>query len=570
MPEYTFEVKTLQDNRWIVDTLHQSETLALKRAQEIVKANRCEGVEVSRDRIRSDGTITGTIIFKQKMSGPVEPQVQIVPIDEASDCQSIDDVYGLDARLTMWKVWRKYFEQVGLTPSEVLHNYGALSKLMDNDPPIYPSAVDRIATLQAKKSGEDSRERRDQLHEWGNIIASRAREAELEKHLRKFGLSDMAALMEACYEEGGPARRDHLARCMIARQFYTQRNFLTKLEDLLTAASQPDLDHDTLSILDGFIADVLGSATVIQELLGNRSNLCHALIGLIDLIEGKEEDTPPSATPEMVQVLRRLFADGCLPSGAQVLLDRVKTQIQGRQPLNRADPDKEQETFSRLLVRLSTAKGILGGSGMAEALTERCGLQFPEGGATGRRRAVSAMLTLIRDPLQKMRYLLHIVETETGVVTMDVVLGAVDYLAAQTVDIHNLVNPRLSSTRKMMLITDLQRSLLVSSLPGDVRANLVDQLDEMLADFVERDGFIDRLDDPTLSLRDRASRLIKFCSSGVLLEGRALQIARKRIAEHLRQPNFVEKLTEGAASPVEAEGMVRSFHHDLAEAGFAP
>ncbi len=568
MPEFTFEVKTLSDNRWIVETIHQSETLALKRARELVKANQCEGVEVTRERARSDGTYTESTIFKQMLGGPGDPQVQIVAIDEASDCQTIDDVYGVDARLTMWKVLRKYFEEVGLTPSEVLHNYGALSKLMDNDPPVYPAAIDRIATIQARRSGQDSKDRRDELYRWADTIASRAREAELEKHLRKYGLANYKGLLEACMDEGGPARRDHLVRCMIARQFYTERNFLSKLEALLKAAT-PDLDRDALAILDGFIADVLGSATVIQEILGNRSNLCHALIALIDLMEGKAEDAPASNASDLVQVLRRLFADGALPNGAQVLLDRVKVQIEGRGPLNRTNPELEDQAFSMLLGRLASAKGIVGGPSMAEALTRRCSLKFTEGGDVGRRRSVTAMMGLIKDPLQKIRYLLNIAETQTGEASMEVILSAVDYLAAQALDIHGFVNPRLPPTKKLLMISDLQRAMICSALPEDTRARVVDQLDEMLCDFVQREGFIDRLDDPNLGLRERASRLVKFCSSGILLEGRALQVARKRIAEHLRQPNFVEKLTEGCTSRGEAENVVRTFHQQLAAAGFA-
>lgn len=570
MPTFTFEVKTLSNKRWLVESIHDSETLALKRARELVKANQCEGVEVTRERARADGTYSEQVLFKQMMGGPGDPQVQIVPVEDASDCQRIEDVYELEARLTIWKVLRKYFEQTALSPSEILHHYGALSKLMDNDPPVYPAAIDRIATIQSRRSGQDSRERRDQLYSWANIIGSRAREADLEKPLRKQSLANYPALLAACEEEGGPARRDHLARCVIARQLYMERNFLSKL-DLLLKAVTPNLDREALGILDGYIADMLGSATVVQELLGNRSNLCLALIALIDLMEGKEEQAPPVAgsASDLVEVLRRLFADGCLPSGAQVLLDRVKVQIESKQPLNRANPEKEDDAFAMLLGRLAGPKGVMGGPGMAEALTSRCGLRFTEGGAVGRRRAVTTMLGMLRDPLQKIRYLINIAETQTGEDTMDVVTAAVDYIAVQALDIHGFVNPRLTSTRKMMLVSDLQRAMLNSAIPPELRTRVVDQLDEMLALFVQQDGFIDRLDDPGLALRERATRLVRFCSSGVLLEGRALQIARRRIAEHLRQPNFVEKLTEGCTSRNEAEDVVRDFHQQLAEAGFA-
>lgn len=567
VPTHSFEVKVLSGKRWMVDRVFDSETLALKHAKDLVKGNQYNGVKVDKERLKADGTFTGSTIFKQMCDGPGDAPVSIVPIDDASDCQSVEDVYGIDARLTMWKVLRKYFDQVGLTPSEVLHNYNALSKLMDNDPPVYPAAIDRISSIQARKHGLDGKERRDELYQWADIVASRAREAQREKYLRKFSLADYPALLEAAFEEGGPARRDHLVRCVIAQHFYTERNFMAKLDVLLKAAT-PDLAREDLDILDGFIADVLGSATVIQELLGTRTNLCHALIGLIDLMEGKEE-TDGRQDPEILTVLRRMFAEGRLPGGASVLLERIRSQIEGRQPLNRNDPEREGEAFERLLGRLSTSKGISGGPAMAEALTARCGLRFQEGGAVGRRKAVGTMIGLIRDPVQKIRYLLSIAETETGTQAMDVIAETISAITDRATDIHGFVHPGLSATRKMMTISEVQRAILASRLPEGARDALFDRLDELLEDYVARDGFIDRLDDPDLALRERAQRLVKFCSSGILIEGRALALARRRIAEHLRQPNFIERFTEGCESPAEAETAVRAFHKQLAEAGFS-
>lgn len=569
MPSYSYEVKVQQEGRWTVDRVTESEAIALTRAQELVSAARHEAVRVEKERVRTDGSFgKPTVVFEQSCSLR-DPQVTISHIDDAPDCESLEDLYGIDARLTMWKVLRKYFEKVALTPSEVLHNYGALARLMDNDPPVYPAAVDRVATIQAKRADTDPRERRDQLFAWCDMVASRAREAEREKPLHKLKTKNFRRLMDAALEEGGPARRDHLVRCTIARDLYLRRNFLEKLEVLLTAVPMAET-REELGILDGFIADVLGSATVIQELLGSRANLCAALIALVDLLEGKEEDNPPRDTPDVVRVLRGLFAEGRLPGGTTVLIDRVRTQVAGRQPLSRNDPSREGEAFSRLTGRLMQAKGIIGGSDMAEALTHRCGLQFQEGGDAGRRKSVTAMLNLIRDPVQRIRYLLTIAETATGAAARDDILLTLRGITAGAVDVHSFVHPRVSMPKKLMTISDLQRALMSSTLPADARKELFDRLDDLLADYVEREGFLARIDDPELQLRERATRLIKFCSSGILIEGKALQIARKRIAGYLRQPNFVEHLTEGCTSPTEAEAIVRDFYRQLAEAGFAP
>ncbi|MFA7429103.1 MAG: hypothetical protein WCZ23_02990 [Rhodospirillaceae bacterium] len=567
-PRYSYEVKTQRDGRWTVDRVTDSEAIALKRASELSSSGQVEAVRVEKERVRSDGTFgTPTVIFEQSGTRK-DPQVTITPIDDAPDCASLEDLYGIEARITMWRVLRKYFEQVVLTPSEVLHSYSALSRLMDNDPPVYPSAVDRVATIQARKANQDPKARRDELFRWCDMVASRAREADREKPLHKLKTKDFAKLLDVALEEGGPARRDHLVRCTIARDLYGRRNFLEKLEVLLAAVNVA-LDRDTLGILDGFIADVLGSATVIQELLGSRTNLCEALMGMVDLMEGKEEDHPPRDVPDIVRVLRGLFADGRLPGGAAVLLERVRTQLSGKQPLSRNDPSKETDSLVRLTGRLMNTKGFIGGPIMAEALTQRCGLQFQEGGDLGRRKSVTTMFNLIRDPVQRIRYLLTIAETETGAVAQDDIVNALRAIMAGAADIHAFVSPKVSMPKKLMTISDVQRSLMASKLPAKARKEMFDHLDDLLADFVEREGFIARLDDPDLQLRERATRLVKFCSSGILIEGKALQIARRRIAGYLRQPNFVEHLTDGCASRTEAEEVVRDFYRQLADAGFA-
>lgn len=566
-PKFTYEVKVLREKRWVVDRIFNAESEALEHAEKLAKTNSVDAVKVEKERERADGTYTSTTIFDRKCEGRRNAPVAVTPVDRAPPCNSIEDLYGLDARITMWKILRKYFDHVTLCPMEILHNYGALAKLMDNDPPVYPAAIDKIASLQAPALDVESRVRRDELYKWMESIGRQAREAEREKRLFKESLANYPALAATALKIGGPERRDHLIRCAIARELYTNRNWLSKLERLLSAVS-PEMDRHDLAIIDEFVADILGSAQVIQEILGSRSTLFNALVGLIDLMEGKEEDYPPKDMPEVAQVLRRMMSDGSLPSGSNVLMDRIKVQITGKQPLNRTNPDQEQQTFVKLMVRLSTTKGFRGGSEMAEALTSRCGLQFKEGGATGRKMAVGAMIAMIRDPLQKIRYMISIAETETGTLSSDVLLKSIQQMKHTMRDIHALVPGNLSATRRLMAVTEIQKALMDSVLPDEIRSEMVAMLDEVLVHYIEREGFIDRLDDPDLGLRERSVRLIKFCSSGLLLEGRALDLARQRIAAHLRQPNFIQHYVEDCRSSEEADAALRDLHKQLALAGF--
>ena len=55
----------------------------------------------------------------------------------------------------------RYLDDVVLTPTELLHHYRELKRLLDMD--LTPAAVDRVATVQAAATQSDSRERRDRL-----------------------------------------------------------------------------------------------------------------------------------------------------------------------------------------------------------------------------------------------------------------------------------------------------------------------------------------------------------------------------------------------------------------------
>jgi hypothetical protein len=107
-----------------------------------------------------------------------------------------------------------------------------------------------------------------------------------------------------------------------------------------------------------------------------------------------------------------------------------------------------------------------------------------------------------------------------------------------------------------------------SSLPLNERQYLFDKVDEMLYDYLMHDGVIENLDDASLPLHKRALTLIKFCGSGALLEGKALNLARQRVVSHLKQPKFVENYTQFAQTAQEKEQMVRELKDELAKAGF--
>ena len=91
----------------------------------------------------------------------------------------------------------------------------------------------------------------------------------------------------------------------------------------------------------------------------------------------------------------------------------------------------------------------------------------------------------------------------------------------------------------------------------------------MIDEYLIAEQIIEKLDHPSSTLRDRATRLVQFCAAGVLPEGKALTRARERIRAILRQPNFDAHFVEGIADPAKAQKALRDFHQLLInKAGF--
>ena len=119
----------------------------------------------------------------------------------------------------------------------------------------------------------------------------------------------------------------------------------------------------------------------------------------------------------------------------------------------------------------------------------------------------------------------------------------------------------------MVTATGAFQATASSALPDDIKAQVTAHIDSVLERYLIDENIIDRLDNPGTHIRDRAVRLVKFCGAGVLPEGKALKLARRRIVKLLRQPDFDAHFIEGIGDPAKAEKALRDFHKLLVQGG---
>ena len=363
----------------------------------------------------------------------------------------------------------------------------------------------------------------------------------------------------------GGESAEYLAMAVLARELSGTRSWVGKLDRLCRLAAA-ESDVKATLLLDTVIADVLG-ANVIQEVLGWKRSLGAAIIAMLDLSEGKF-DAAESDAADTVALLNQLFAEDRLPASRNVMVDRAIRQLKSPAPLYRSDPSKEMEEYQRVLARLLVPGGILSGADAAEALTLR-GTRFVEaGGATGRRAAIGATVKALPDPARGVMYLAELTNSSFADDHLDAVVGQLDVVFGARV-IDELCRRVSSPKDRMVTATGAFRATQSSALPDEIKNRVTEHIDGVLGRYLVDESIIEKLDSPDSHIRDRAVRLVKFCGAGVLPEGKALNMARKRVVQLLRQPNFDAHFIDGIGDAAAAEKALRGFHALLVKAGFA-
>lgn len=556
-----FTVQALSGDRWVLDTTYEDEAKARAYAQNLLKNSKNDGVRVQREKRRADGAYDEQVLFESVKKGDKKKDFSLSEITSAPMCESLADLYQPPARATINRLFVKYLDDALLTPTELLHSYREFKRLMDMD--IVQGAVDRVSVLQTTEG--DSRVRRDALSGFLDQALARARKASEKTDLpqvKSVGFAEAVKRIDATAPE---ADRDFLAYVALSRDLIEQRAFIAKLEMVLAEMEKAGPGR-TMALLDAVLADILGARGVVPELIGAIPNLGALLMKLIELSQGKMTSAKPG-TP--LAALNQRLASGQLPESLGELESQFQRQIKSTQPLVRTDPTAEFDTFRKLLSLVVTTEDIFGGPINAEAMTLRYSRFLSKGGAPGRRDAITAMTSYLPTAMQQVRFLIALTSTELGQEQSNFIITSLESLIGKANRMEDLVGNQGTPKTRMTEITQIYKFMSkTTSLPPNVCMPLAEKLDSLVADFLVSNQVLEKLDNPSDSLRIRAIRMIQFCTSGVLPEGRAFAMGRDRVLTMLRQPKFEQKFVADIADQTTHEKALRDFHRVLATSNF--
>jgi hypothetical protein len=560
-----FEVQVFRGNKWHINEVLPSEESARRKADELLTQKTTEGVRIVKELIFGNDSRRESEIFKQMKEVDKAEDYTITPVEEAPLCENVSEYYETQARNVMARVFSKYLEKQEITPLEMLYNHKSLKRALNLDSMV-PSAVDKIAGLHARATATDSRKRKDIIYAAIDRISARAREIDNKPlpELKGSSLDDLWAQLDS--KVPNAEDRQYMANTAFARASVQWTGWLGKMTELLPMAKTLK-DQRARDMVDEMMSDILVAKTVIKDVIGVSKHMGDAVMRMIDLVEGKCVPTK-FAVEELVDLLNVLFAAEALPRAKKVLFDRIERDLKGPTRLtNSEDPVADKEIFLQILNRVVCDQGVTGGRSMAVGLTDRWARLINLGGLTGRKKAMEEVRDKLSSTTRKFVYLIAMYDPADPNLT-EAITAQLKTFAGQLNTIQMIAPQATTQKARLQEAAQVQRLVLDSQLGEPLKSLLANKFDEVVSQYIITNKVIERIDDKALAFRERAKRLVTFCTGGVLTEGKAKSIARDSVVGYLRRKDFVSEYTIDIADPAEKEKAIREFYALLAKTGF--
>ncbi|WP_042442960.1 hypothetical protein [Azospirillum sp. B510] len=371
----SYEVQSRRDGRWRIEGAYTDQEAALSAARSQLAASGVEEAKVMRFRTVAGLSLETVILHKTAPQTPRKGLTLGGSAEGAPLCHTPDDLRGFESRVVIGRLLRPYLDAQRITPTELLHSW-PLFRRFEEQGGLLGAAIHAAARHHADIHGVSHSARARELRQLVEAVTGAARDALAERRrLPRFDAADLPgtsrAIDGAVGEAVGPGGHDALFLTLLCQHLEVGGPLAGKL-DLLLEMMHEDAEPRHLALLDGVVADIMGSADTVKELLGAQPSLHAGLCVLIDHLFDRDPDPLHAPMAGSLRQVCRLARQGRAPQSRAVLLERLRQSIAGEQPLDRRDVKAEAVLTRDLADRLTAADGaVLGGAAMGKALERR-------------------------------------------------------------------------------------------------------------------------------------------------------------------------------------------------------
>lgn len=478
--EISYEVQTAAGNRWVIDSIHAAQTVAMSRAQILLKNSQHDAVRVTRET----GNRREEVIFQQECTPRPDRPITASPIDEASLCAELTDITRFDARITAGRVLRKYLDEYNLTALEVLFDRDHYRELRRTEK-LYDQAIHKVGSVQARAEGEPVQPRIDLLYRLATELFDETRELrEIDRFLAIVNGDGLSPALRVIGSSRAAEAQPFVICAVLAAYLGQARDWEAKLTlalDLLN--KRPDAAASGL--LDEICAEILDGSSAVMEILGSQPDLATALCLMAKLVAGRYEGRHHRDT-HLVR-LNAAMQQLPMPQTRRILLERVARETSGTSPLTREDETTDRTRFPELVRDLLSHAGLNGGPDISEAVTRRARIVMGRvDGDLSADDGVGAILDLLPTNAVKIGYLLDLSRSEFGRKYQAAVLTRLLHIVESIGELAALLPPRSSRKALAAAVDDLRLRVGEDELGREISALITKKLD----------GFLDRAGKP--------------------------------------------------------------------------
>ena len=566
-----FEYQVFDHGRWVTMQAFHDENMAIDTAQSALHDLRHDRVRVLSVRPAGETIAINRVIFQKEIEMPVKDVRMGELFDRPAICHEPQDLYGANARLTLNRLLGEYCQRHVVTVTEILHSRFQFRQLKQNEE-LLNHALEHVGRLQ-----------------WTEEVSAGERVTTLRHLLRQVdnridtltGGNKASSLMDRFHTQAHHMAADHgddiFALGAIWAEFLNTRStLLSKLAITLEIGqSFEDAPPTAVTALQDLqLADLLYNPELHELLfgpLGSRGELIYLLLALAEGVIGDYGIKPrPIADDvrEHLTLVKKMFANGQLNCSREHLLNLAIQHLNNLDPLDHRDQNTNNALFRQIVELMAQCPNLLNESRLILALTKRVSrhANVNSGNLVVEARHVGV---LMKHPAMAIVYWVRLHDNSRNQDLKRGLAHRMIEIIDTTTTAHDLVPGRLSIQQRMTQLTMCYNALAHSGIDERVMVPMLERLDQMILDFTRETKMLERLNDPGLSLRDRAFRLVRFCGSGLLPEGMILFQIRQNVIEMLRRPRFDDELVDGLTEASDIATTQRQFFEALHKAGFA-
>jgi hypothetical protein len=514
---------------WTMHDVSSDRAAALAQAEQMMADGQATGVKVVKETYNGNtGDYLSLKIFEDGVNKhKSNPAQEDVP--HALPCFKPDDLYSYHARTTIARLIGEFLARQKITVTELIHRADALEKF-EATGTLYQHAIQKVAVAQAANTTTQVQQIVKSLNELVTKAINRVLRDAKRDYFPPAKQGGFGALAEKLANESDGAYR---LNGSIARHLAPAKSWDEKLLNLLEILSElPEAGAgQTLlaSSVESLIAEILGGAAALHELIGKSENLGAALDTLVELFLAKNLSGEGTGLATLI----RHFAADELPAARTAIAGRIMAELKS---VRRLCPDSqvdELKTLRRIANKLVLGQGkYLSHEDLIAAFTLRSKRLVSL-------ESVNAHLAEAAAPDEKLERLLLIEENIIGAENKRQLASfALPLIASPAFETHFLF-AKSSVVERLHKLAELQARVLRSGFQDIPKHEIADALDAAACEAESRAKILDGIEARSATHVDKTIAILRLSTGGILTEGRLAARARALVLRQIGQPGFL-------------------------------